>query len=372
MSKKIKFGNWVEKNREYFTKFWRKETEIPFLIEFCTSPLMSNLKLRSCDLKNEVADFQYQMEGIRKFLEIIPEPVETFVPMLSPMLQDDAVIPSAFGMDFHYGNDGVLRWKGKIKTLEQAVDWPDPDPQKDGWLPKALKKIEYFSRNAPEEVVIKSTPMRGPWDNAQLILGMEELSIGFYEKPELVHRFLHKLTKTQISLLKLEKEIAEANGCLFRHDHIMPAFFPEESDYCIAADNCINISPKMYKEFCSPYDEMIFKELNGGGLIHSCGPIAEYVPVFMGTQGCIGVTSSMNIDKDNIPQIFEKLSSTGGSYHCSGSFNGKSPVEMLSYLREEANKYGIRFAYIPSTKQWKISPDELKDVYNYWLSVRQK
>ena len=365
---KIKFGSWVEKNREHSIEFWQREIDIPFLVDFCSAPLWSEFEPGI--MEDEAADFQRQMEGIRQFLEIIPEPLETFVPMLSPWFQDDAVIPSAFGIDFHYGDDGVLRWDKKIKTLEEAVDWPDPDPQKDGWLPTVLKKVEYFSNNGPEEVVIKSAPLRGPLDNAQLILGMEELSIGFLEKPELVHRFLHKLARAQINLVRLEKEIAQANGCLFRRDHELGSFYPEGSDCTIAEDNCISIKPETYKKFVSPYDEMIFRELKTRGFLHSCGPIGKYIEVFVGTKGCMGVNSSArietHIDTNNISGIFEKLSSTGGFYYTFASIESKSDAETLSYLISEAKKYRVKFAYLP----WTSSPDEIKDIYNYWLSVR--
>lgn len=365
---KIKFGNWVEKNREHSIKFWQKKADTPFLVDFCSAPLWSQLEPGT--IEDEAVDFKRQMEGIEQFLEIIPEPVETFIPMLSPWFQDDAVIPSAFGIDFRYCADGVLRWEKKIKTLEEAVDWPDPDPQRHGWLPKVLKKVEYFSKNAPKEVAIKSAPFRGPLDNAQFILGMEELTVGFYEKPELIHSFLNKLARTQINLLKLEKEIAQANGCLFRRDHELGSFYPEGSDYTIAEDNCISVAPKMYKEFVSPYDEMIFRELGTGGFLHTCGPVGKYVEIFMDTKGCRGVNSSARVETrsgiNNIPRILEKLSSRGGFYYTFASMENKNDVETLSYLRDEAKKYEVKFAYLP----WTSSPNEIRDVYNYWLSVR--
>ena len=114
--------------------------------------------------------------------------------------------------------------------------------------------------------------LQGPLDTLELLRG-SNIYTDFVLNPELVDRGLSVIADEQINLAKkLEPYITPASsGYSFQHNVLI------KGNILIRNDSAIMISPEMYGNQVSKYDEHVLKSMNGGG-IHSCGKIDFNIP----------------------------------------------------------------------------------------------
>jgi hypothetical protein len=196
-------------------------------------------------------------------------------------------LASAFGAEYYWGDDPEQTpWVRKIITdashpeaLEQAVEaLPDPDPQRDGWLPEGLRRIRMFAEAGEGFIPVTLLDAAGGLNVAADLMGMTELLEALYTAPQAVHRLLDKVQRLFAATIRAG--IAAAGGEEYITTTDFPdTWFPEGFKGHVSDDVAAAISPKMYREFSAPYHARIFEEFGCGGL-HNCGPNpchAEYV-----------------------------------------------------------------------------------------------
>jgi uroporphyrinogen-III decarboxylase len=98
----------------------------------------------------------------------------------------------------------------------------------------------------------------GPWQSFCELVGTEKAIVWAADDPAFVHHVLDQLTVRSVAYV--EREMAGARYDLIEHGG--------------GAGSCTVISPKMFSEFCVPYDRRIIAALHAAGhkvTYHTCG-----------------------------------------------------------------------------------------------------
>jgi uroporphyrinogen-III decarboxylase len=112
----------------------------------------------------------------------------------------------------------------------------------------------------------------GPWQHAASLYGVEKLIMATFDEPGWVHELLESLTEKKLqfieqSLTGAEFDLIEMGGG--------------------AASSSV-ISPKIFKEFCLPYDRALHDALHGAGhkvVYHTCGGMMAILDLIV-ENGC--------------------------------------------------------------------------------------
>jgi hypothetical protein len=123
---------------------------------------------------------------------------------------------------------------------------------------------------------------QGPFDCAYLLWG-QEIFVAIYDEPELVHALLDLITRTTIAFVQRQKEIlAEPTNQMYHWWYWVPG------GVRVVDDVAISLSPRMYAEFCRPYNERVFAAF-GNGYIHYCGHGLQSQSQRLATRGLRGI-----------------------------------------------------------------------------------
>jgi len=230
------------------------------------------------------AMFNYQMEKIISHMECYDD---SYIPLLFPWY-GTVVVPSALGSEiiFPPKMDPAVR-EAIIKSPEDVKKLSMPDPYKDGLMPRVLDCIDYMRENS--DLPVSFTDCQGPLNIALSICGVERLFIWMFERPTLVHELMDFCTETLIAWIKVQKKHAgqPLNSGAFPHGIVLPEGF---GGVWLSDDDCVIISPKLYKEFVVPYNSRVFKAF-GGGTLHWCGTAVHQFENFLNTEGLTGVNT---------------------------------------------------------------------------------
>jgi hypothetical protein len=112
----------------------------------------------------------------------------------------------------------------------------------------------------------------GPWQHATCLYGVEPLIFATYDDPAWVHELLAELTEKKLrfieeSISKAEFDLIEMGG---------------------GAASSTVISPKIFKEFCLPYDRQLHEALHQVGhklVYHTCGGMMAILDLIV-ANGC--------------------------------------------------------------------------------------
>ena len=118
-----------------------------------------------------------------------------------------------------------------------------------------------------EAIKISQPDLQGPVDIAHLLIG-SDIFLWPYDQPDLLHELLELVTETYIAFRRrIEDEVWDqaGEGAVYVHGAICSGKVIVKDD-----TGAVNLSPKMYAEFCKPYNDRILEEF-GGGCIHYCG-----------------------------------------------------------------------------------------------------
>jgi hypothetical protein len=186
-----------------------------------------------------------------------------FVPCLYPIqFRMIHPIPSLFGCDMRIVSDDV-RVVPIIEAIEQVWDMEVPDLER-GVLPKVIEHLEYYKKNAPQELPIAPPSEQSPFVIAYQLRG-DAIFLDLYDHPQEVEQLLKLITDTFIRVERLYKEILnEPNGHRVSFQYL---FVP---GLRIAADSDVMLSPEFVEEFEMPYLKRIAGQF-GSLAIHYCG-----------------------------------------------------------------------------------------------------
>jgi hypothetical protein len=153
---------------------------------------------------------------------------------------------------------------------EQVATLPTPDPQRDGWLPEGLRRIQQFADAGEGFIPVSLLDAAGGVNVAADLLGMTELMMAFYEQPEALHLLLDKIQNLYAATIRAGIAAAGGEQNITTTDY-EDVWFPEGCKGHVSDDVSAGFSPAIYAEFSAPYHARIFKEFGAGGL-HNCGP----------------------------------------------------------------------------------------------------
>jgi hypothetical protein len=116
--------------------------------------------------------------------------------------------------------------------------------------------------------------LQGPFDNLELLRG-SDIFLDMYSQKELFLKAMAVITDAQIETAKHFSQFTNdrIKGFSFQHGFVL------KGGILIRNDTSIMISPQMYDELVSPFDEKILKTFGGG--IHSCGNVNNIVNHFI-------------------------------------------------------------------------------------------
>ena len=174
-----------------------------------------------------------------------------------------AILPSLFGTTVHV--DDATTWIEPChssRAIREIVDRGVPDLT-GGFGAKVLETAAFFRDTLRDQgldpyVHLFQANNQGLFDVAYLLWG-QEIYLAMRDEPELVHALLDLITRTTIDFVRRQKEVlGEPDGEMYHWWYRVPA------GVRVVDDVTFNLSPKMYAEFCRPYNEQLFAAFSGG------------------------------------------------------------------------------------------------------------
>ena len=215
-------------------------------------------------------------------------------------------------------------WVRPFHTREEFQAALDRDPLdfSQGWCPRVIERYQFYRRTLdgyPELarlVHLVLPDLQGPLDTAELLRGCQ-IYVDFYNEPELVHRGLGTIARSQIGFARHLLSYTNDGPDGFSHQHAMMI----RGQILIRDDSAIMVSPAMYRRHVASHDEMVLSGLGGGG-IHACGKFEHNVDEFLALPsiGCLDVGQP---ELNDIGAIYAKAR------------QGKIPLVHVRVAREE-------------------------------------
>lgn len=202
------------------------------------------------------------------FQEQYPEMM--IVPGIYPDFGCGVVEPSAFGCKLVQRENNplspqplclkMLHAQSGKRTIEEIVKTRQPDPYKDGLMPKVIEQYRYFWENIDKRYIERYGYLEGfafsmgPVETAALVIGYENFLIGLHDIPHLIHQLLQKVTEFIIKWLKTQEQL---NGKLKR------IYFFDHTPARVGYDH--------FEEFCFPYLSQVMREFSSAiKIYHIC------------------------------------------------------------------------------------------------------
>jgi hypothetical protein len=171
-------------------------------------------------------------------------------------------------------------WIRHFETLDEfkTIFERDPLDFSQGICPQITARYQFYRDmledypNLQKCIKIVLPDLQGPLDSLELLRGSEIYS-DFVLDPEMIESGLKRMAEAQIGFARYLQQFTTDGKEGFTHQHSVAV----KGNILIRNDSAIMISPEMYADQVAPYDELVLKELGGGG-IHSCGKIDFNVP----------------------------------------------------------------------------------------------
>jgi hypothetical protein len=228
---------------------------------------------------------RFQQDGAERHLrDVEDDTVPYFMPWFGT-----GVLASAFGCEIRPatgdGDDpgvvsSVLREPGDIVRLRM------PDPNRDGWMPRVQRFMEYAARHG--ELPVGFTDLNSPLCTAAQLCGYDNLFIWMYEEPEAVHELMALLCETFADWVRVQKQYtAEPFG---RSNGLQGVWSPKGGIW-MSDDDLVSVGAELYAEFVLPHYSELFEEF-GGGHLHFCGVGTHQLDNIAAMKGLTAVNNS--------------------------------------------------------------------------------
>jgi uroporphyrinogen-III decarboxylase len=247
--------------------------------------------------------------------------------------------------------EGVLTQKDESNeyttwTLEYLIKRPEDMHLVKKYLPvPRLKKdfISYTIKELGEDGILRGLvfgEQAGPWQHATNLYGVEPLILATFDDPAWVHELLASLTEKKLQFI--EQSLAGAEFDLIEMGG--------------GAASSTVISPKIFKEFCLPYDQKLHQALHDVGhklVYHTCGGMMAILDLIV-DNGCDAseTLSPPGVGGDAIPEeikrrIGDKICLIGGMDQINLLTNG-TPEQIRSETHRLFEALGPGGGYILS------------------------
>ena len=258
----------VERLKTQRRRVWayQRVDHIPVVIELYPSCGYTN-RQRHEDLE---AWFDCNVESIRRSLASIPD---DYIPCTHLVWGGFMTIATMFGASIHWSSDpdqdpGV---QGRIITApDQVYSLAQPDPHRDGEMPKNLHWMHTFAERFPPDVYLAGLDLEGPLANVFGLMDEQLFYISLKRHTKEMHHLVDLVTRTMIAC---QQALVEAAGGIDRMTCVdySSLWHPEGIKGYTSDDICSYISPDNFREFSLPYNSRIYQRWPGGSL-HNCGP----------------------------------------------------------------------------------------------------
>lgn len=177
--------------------------------------------------------------------------------------------PSLFGVPVIYSSNREPLFKVDgfvLKSKKDMANLKMPDFFKSGLMPLAHKFYEEIESLVPDGYsVIFPRWSRCPLGVGFAVRGMENLLIDLVKDPKFSHQLLRIITDARIDFSKNRKKylnMPDADNTLLDDEASIPI-----------------ISPKLFEEFCLPYESELARFYGGIKFWHSCGNKTPLIPL---------------------------------------------------------------------------------------------
>ena len=149
----------------------------------------------------------------------------------------------------------------------------DFEPERTEWGRILKEQVEMFIDATDGCIPVSMPDYQSPFGTASKLLSAEDLMMGMYEEPELLHKLLDAVTDGIIKLIEAMERWAGMD--LIAHNQSNATV---GGCGVIIWDDYISVlNPDLHKEFCVPYNRRLFDRF-GYGHLHTCGP---YFPSYI-------------------------------------------------------------------------------------------
>jgi uroporphyrinogen-III decarboxylase len=267
------------------------------------------------------------------------------LPSLKPNL-GIGVMATAFGCP-HVLDEETDPWVKPIITdanPEAALSLALPDPLRDGMLPLALERIEYF--RAHGRYPLRCVNLPSPLLTASLVWEYGSFLAALLERPREAHALLERVTAATLAFLRVERERI---GALFGWTH-EAVWIPPDVALRLSDDVAAVLPAHLYREFGVRYNNAFAGEV-GGLVIHSCGDVSRALPAMMETEKLVGIdiVAPQN-DLDTVHRTVAGRAALCLRY-CDWDFPGGAPASLLEYGMRLVERFGAR-----GTLLWTRTP----------------
>jgi len=164
-------------------------------------------------------------------------------------------------------------WARPFGSMEEfrAILDQDPLDVNRGWVPRVVETYRRYHAildaypDLRDQIKIVLPDLQGPLDTVELLRGCA-LYTDVYSDPVMVCRALDSVARAQVALAGELAPYVTDGPEGFAHQHVVMIC----GRILIRDDSAILVSPQMYRDFVAPHDELVLREMGGGG-IHCCG-----------------------------------------------------------------------------------------------------
>lgn len=207
---------------------------------------------------------KFQQDGYEEHMKRVNDDV---VPYFMPWF-GTGVLASGFGCeccDATGNGDDPAVVSQAVHRVEDIAHLRLPDPEKDGWMPRVLRFMEYGVKHG--EMPVGLTDMNSPLCTAAQICGYDNLFCWMYDEPEAVHELMSMICEAFTHWVKLQRELCQETP---GEAHGLQGVYTPRGGVWMSDDDLVSIGGDLYDEFVVPHYQKIFKEF-GGGHLHWCG-----------------------------------------------------------------------------------------------------
>jgi uroporphyrinogen-III decarboxylase len=236
-----------------------------------------------------------------------------------------------------------------IQNEEDLDSLEYPDFYHSGLMPRVhhfYKRIKELTGNRLE-VTFPSFD-KGPWGIASDLVGIKDIVVATFRKPDFVHRVMDFVVESKTRLLRERARFLDIR----------------EKRLSLAEDevNCDFISPRIYREFILPYEQKLANSFDEGVFYyHSCGnltPILEEISELKGLR-LLHVSPWTDLGKA-VESIKGKRTILEKRMHCERDVLYCTPKEMKGKLSEIVNAGQDTTMEIKATSLDRVPPETIK------------